>query len=564
MSAFALPTAPALRIELLATSWRPWALLIGLCACLFVPGIAAMPPLDRDEARFMQATRQMVESGDLLQIRFQDEARNKKPAGIYWLQSASVALFSTPASTEAWPYRLPSLLGATLSVLLTFAFGARLVGRPAALLGAALLASSLLLVVEAHLAKTDAVLLATVVAAQGALGVLYRGAHDDVVAHRGLAVVFWLAQGIGILINGPVTPLISLLTISALCLADRRWRWLGGLRPLWGVPVAVAVAAPWFFAIQAATGGAFANEALGHDLIGKIVGAQESHGAPPGAYLLLAPVTLWPVSALLGIAGVAGWRERRNPAARFLLAWIIPAWLLFELVPTKLPHYLLPVYPALTLLAGNALAAIVAGAEVVRRKWLDSILFALWAIVGLALVIALIGLPILWGEGVAALSLVPAAATISFGLVMLRQLWSGFSLSAVPVIAALAILVFAPSFATLLPGLNALWLSRSAAALVAQLQPPAGIVVDTVGYNEPSLVFLLRGATRAVGAAEAAADVASRQGALALVAARDDAAFRAALAARGVQPVRLGKTTGIDYSRSAAPITLGLYGAAAP
>ena len=70
----------------------------------------------------MQATRQMVQSGDLLEIRFQDEARNKKPVGVYWLQSASVALFSTPSSTEVWPYRLPSLLGATLSVLLTFAF----------------------------------------------------------------------------------------------------------------------------------------------------------------------------------------------------------------------------------------------------------------------------------------------------------------------------------------------------------------------------------------------------------------------------------------------------------
>src|SRR4051794_18820500 len=142
--------------------------------CLFLPGIAAMPPLDRDEARFMQATRQMVESGDLLQIRFQDEARNKKPVGIYWLQAASVALFSSAASTEAWPYRLPSLLGAVLAVLLCFGLGANLVGRPAALVGAALLASSLLLVVEAHLAKTDAVLLATVVTAQGALGVLYR------------------------------------------------------------------------------------------------------------------------------------------------------------------------------------------------------------------------------------------------------------------------------------------------------------------------------------------------------------------------------------------------------
>jgi 4-amino-4-deoxy-L-arabinose transferase-like glycosyltransferase len=564
MSVLASPTAPALRIELLATGWRPWALLLGLCVCLFVPGIAAMPPLDRDEARFMQATRQMVESGDLLQIRFQDEARNKKPVGIYWLQSASVALFSTSTSTEAWPYRLPSLLGATLSVLLTFALGAQIVGRPAALLGAVLLASSLLLVVEAHLAKTDAVLLATIIAAQGALGILYRGARDGVAVHRGLAAVFWLAQGVGILIKGPVTPLISLLTISALCLGDRHWRWLGGLRPLWGLPLTVAIAAPWFVAIQAATGGAFANEALGHDLIGKLVGAQESHGVPPGTYLLLAPLTLWPVSALLGLAWVTGWRERRDPAARFLLAWVIPTWLLFELVPTKLPHYLLPVYPALTLLAGAALAKRVAGAEMVRRKWLDGFIFALWAIVGFALIVILIGLPIIWGEGVAALSLLPAAATISFGVVMVRQLRNGFSMSAVPVIVALAILVFTPSFAALLPGLNALWLSRSAAALVARHQPPAGSVIDTVGYNEPSLVFLLHGATHAVDAGQAAADVASRQATLALVAARYDAAFRAALVARGMQPVRLDETSGIDYSRSAVPMTLGLYGAAAP
>jgi 4-amino-4-deoxy-L-arabinose transferase-like glycosyltransferase len=103
----ALVPTVRLRLADLAVGWRPWLVLITLCICLFLPGIAAMPPLDRDEARFMQATRQMVQSGDLLQIRFQDEARNKKPVGIYWLQAASVALFSTAASTEAWPYRLP-------------------------------------------------------------------------------------------------------------------------------------------------------------------------------------------------------------------------------------------------------------------------------------------------------------------------------------------------------------------------------------------------------------------------------------------------------------------------
>jgi len=78
------------------SGWRPYALLAALCFALYLPGIAAIPPLDRDEARFAQASRQMLETGDFLRIRFQDEARNKKPAGIYWLQAASVAAFSTP------------------------------------------------------------------------------------------------------------------------------------------------------------------------------------------------------------------------------------------------------------------------------------------------------------------------------------------------------------------------------------------------------------------------------------------------------------------------------------
>src|SRR5437763_14015378 len=105
---------------------RPCALLAALCFALYLPGIAAIPPLDRDEARFAQASRQMLQTGDFLRIRFQDEARNKKPAGIYWLQAAAVSVFSTPQATAIWPYRLPSLLGAMAAVLSVFAFGAAL------------------------------------------------------------------------------------------------------------------------------------------------------------------------------------------------------------------------------------------------------------------------------------------------------------------------------------------------------------------------------------------------------------------------------------------------------
>src|SRR5919201_2833442 len=125
-------------------SIRPYALLGLLCLLLFVSGLAAIPPLDRDEARFAQATRQMLETGDFIRIRFQDEARNKKPVGIYWLQAAAVALFSSPKSAAIWPYRLPSALAATAAVLLIFALGTRLLGsQQSGFIAAILMASAL-------------------------------------------------------------------------------------------------------------------------------------------------------------------------------------------------------------------------------------------------------------------------------------------------------------------------------------------------------------------------------------------------------------------------------------
>src|SRR5437588_104260 len=131
--------------------------------------------------RCAPAARQMLETGDFLRIRFQDEARNRKPAGIYWLQAAAVSAFSTPEATAIWPYRVPSLVGALAAVLSTFALGAALFRdrtTPAitAVIAGVLLGSALGVVAEAHIAKTDAALLFAVVAGPGALGLAYRSA----------------------------------------------------------------------------------------------------------------------------------------------------------------------------------------------------------------------------------------------------------------------------------------------------------------------------------------------------------------------------------------------------
>jgi len=233
--------------------WRPYALLGLLCLGLYLPGAGALPVTDRDEARFAQATRQMLESGDYLRIRFQDEARNRKPAGIYWLQALSVASLSDASQSAIWPYRMPSLLGAVAAVFLTFALGRALVGVPAALLGAALLACSLTLVAEAHLAKTDAVLLGLAAAAQLSLGKIYcaarrrgksRGKHEARPRSGEFwALLFWAALGASALVKGPVAPLLAGLTALSLAAADREARWLLDLRPLWGAALFLAIGA---------------------------------------------------------------------------------------------------------------------------------------------------------------------------------------------------------------------------------------------------------------------------------------------------------------------------------
>ena len=296
----------------------------------------------------------MLESGDFVNIRFQNEERLKKPVGIYWLQSASAAIFSHAGADAIWPYRVPSMLGATIAVLLTAALGAGLFGNAAGWTAAVMLAVSVLLGVEARLATTDAVQLAAICAAQLALAKTYLQHRRVAPLERNAPIVFWLAIGLGILIKGPIILMVCGLTAAGLSLLERRWRWLLALKPWPYAALAVLLVLPWGIAIMLETRGAFLSESVGHDLIGKVAGVQEAHGAPPGFFLVTFWATFWPFSLLAGLAVPWVWRHRGDDAVRFCLAWIVPSWLVFELVPTKLPHYTLPLFPAIACLAARA------------------------------------------------------------------------------------------------------------------------------------------------------------------------------------------------------------------
>jgi len=548
-------------LDRLPETRRPLPWLALLCLLLWLPGFFSIPAGDRDESRFAQASRQMVETGDLVRIRFGEVERNKKPAGIHWLQAGSVRVveaFRLGDRDDIWAYRIPSLAGALLAVLATAHLGRALVGRRAAFLGAAMLAGCFVLGVETHIAKTDAALLGTIVVAMGLMGRAYVQPNGF---GAGAAFAFWLVLGVSILLKGPIGPLVAALAALTLAMVDRAWTagapWLRALRPGWGVPLMVLAAAPWFIAVTIATEGRFLTEALGGDMLSKVGGADENHWGPPGYYLLSFGIAAFPAAFLVLRAAPGIWADRLQPGTRFLLAWAIPVWLMFEAVTTKLPHYVMPTYPALMLLAAAW------ALDPLRRtppRWL-----ALLATVGAiatatGLGIASAVLPVLADGAVDPLSLLGLPAAALFGWGLLRMLRDGAPARAALLAVLLAVPLQAVALGLVLPRLEAPWISPRLAEAVRIAAP--GLPDDrfgVVGYHEPSLLFAMGGEIRLLRNAAAAVDfLAGEPGRLVAVGDRDLARFRTDAATSGLAVTEHGTVAGFNYSRGRR-VTLTLY-----
>ena len=531
-------------------------LLLGLA--LYLPGLRTIPAVDRDEARFAQATRQMIESGDYVDIRLGNEARLKKPVGIYWLQAAATKLAGGEDITNPiWTYRLPSLVGALGAILVTLAIGRRWLGAEAGFAGAALLAVSLLLGVEARQAKTDAVLLLTVLVAMAGLAQAWMPRGSAAPLGKVHWISFWLAIGLGILVKGPIILMVTGLTAIVLAVADRSLRWLVRLRPWPGIVIALAIALPWLIAITISSHGAFITQSLGTDMAAKLTGGQESHGALPGAYLAMFPVTFWPGSlfALLALPWI--WRNRHDRAVIFCLAWIIPSWLVFEAVPTKLPHYVLPLLPAVALLAGTALSERLTGGAVGRRWWV-AVAVILWMLVGLALGAAVIAAAPL-GDGRPSIRGIAAAIAIwgltaSGGWLCRRGEWRRAGL-AVPV---LAVIAWGLTFGAAVPALDAPWIAGRLKDTLFEKLPTGHGPVLIAGYSEPSALIALGSATRFGGGDDAAQLLASDDTAVAIVGGDQSAAFLAAINTAKLAVEPLGSVTGFNYAKGKR-VTLTVY-----
>ena len=298
-----------------------------------LPGAVATPVVDRDEARFAQASRQMFEAvalpaaqqdpalhaGGLLVPQVGESPRINKPPLIYWLQTvaAAIATGGDPGADAIWMYRLPSVLAAAFGVLATWWVAGRLFARrpdaaALALLAGGMLAGCPIYAWDARQARADQVMVACTTIAMAALWCAGRR-HVERSRLRSLLLphtLLWAAVALGVLAKGPITPMVVGCTLIAYRVTARRalvpWRWVGA-----GLVLVLVLLAPWFIAVGGAIGWERLGEVLHAELIERSASAKEGHAGPPGYHLVL----------LAAVRGVQRQLLPRFPRRSFLRGW---------------------------------------------------------------------------------------------------------------------------------------------------------------------------------------------------------------------------------------------------
>jgi 4-amino-4-deoxy-L-arabinose transferase-like glycosyltransferase len=527
-----------------ASHARAALILIALSLVAFIPGFFQIPPIDREEARFAQASKQMIEGGDYLDTRFQNQVRSKTFPGAHWLQAVVVSTAEaagfTSARTNIWLYRLPSLFGAIAAVLLTYWAALAFVSRRASLMAAGMMATSLLLGVQARLAKADALLLLCIVAAMGALARVYLTARrkpgEAVPVH--VIAIFWTALAAGVLIKGVAIVLMVGFTVVTLAVLDRSWRWPGQLRPIVGLLwFAALVAVPLALILSAADEAGVAGE-----ITARLLGGFEGHGGLPGYYLVLFWLMFWPGAVLAGLVAPMVWRVRSEPGAQFLLAWLVPSWLFFELIPIKAPYHVLPLYPAVAIL----IAGIIERGSLATMRGMQFGL-AGWMIVPLVFgILTVAGFIMLQGE-LGLLAWPFAAGAVVMGLFAWRLFDLDGAERALLRAFAASLLITATIFGLLLPSLTALFPSRALATAIRSTNCAAPAVA-AAGYYEPSLVFLLGTQTRLTDAAGTVEFLREGDCHFAILQGRHERVFAQHAEASGLRYAPLTRVEGFNFS----------------
>jgi 4-amino-4-deoxy-L-arabinose transferase-like glycosyltransferase len=351
-----------------------YALLFFSCVLFHVIGTWSLPLIDRDEPRFAEASREMIERDDYIVPYFNNQLRLDKPPLTYWAQVASYGIFGE----NDFAARFPSALAAAVTALLILAWGCKIGGEKLGWYAAIIFTLSLQTFVHAKAAVADMLLVLFVTRAHWSgyeLIKLSRSEADstsqrfsDLTIHRSSFWwwTFYVSLAVGFLAKGPIawTPL---LTVGAIIVSARDRQLARRFKFVRGILLMLTMIALWAIPALIATQGEFFTVGIGRHVIGRSLATMEGHGANSiGMYVLLLPfyfvtvfVSFFPWSIKLPWLTRKLWRETKTGVDtphghrsidRYLVAGIGIVFIIFTLVSTKLPHYTLPAFPLLALL----------------------------------------------------------------------------------------------------------------------------------------------------------------------------------------------------------------------
>lgn len=462
-----------------------WLLVLVITGplCVYVLGNGAVGLFDRDEPRYAQTSRQMLASGDWVVPRFLDRVRTAKPVLIYWCQATSMKVLGD----TRFAARLPSAVAMAATVALLAVAVSRAAGRRRGLWCAFILGSCTMAIVSAKMCLTDAVLLLFITTTQLCVYRMWRRGAD-----WKTVLIFGVAAGLAGLTKGPVALGVNATTALALWLLGlklRRPTKGSGWKPIHWAAVIVgsgliiaAVAGPWLYLIQQRAP-EFLSTAINRDVVDRMQRGQEGHSGPPGLYSLLVWGTFFPWSLLLPAAVVWGWKRRHVPQVRFALAAFAGPWVMFELIVTKLPHYVLPTYPALAFLVADLLV------RASRRRVHDvnnrGFFIATWVWAAIVAAVGL-GAPVMLflteddpTAKEAAGVLWIAVIAVTMGVSTALRFRAARPLAAARAMGGGMLLMVAVGYVLVLPDLRPLRLTRDIAKLI----------VDNDGYGQPGYMI---------------------------------------------------------------------------
>ena len=486
-------------------------IILGFLALIcFFSTLNIVPPLDRDESRYIQATVQMLETKDFVNINFLESPRLKKPPGIYWLQAISAVgiknIFFLD-SVPIWAFRIPSAIGASVSIWVTFLLGQFLFGRAQGLIAALLLMSSPIVIMESHIAKTDSVLLALFLCALYILVKIVFYEDKKLPKPSDITVfAFWIIMSFTFLIKGPIALVILLLTIISYKVLKEPINFKD-LKPIMGIILFMLIILPWFILINSGNNNDVLFNTIKKDMLLKLVSVQESHGAPPGSYLLSSMLTAWPIALFIIPSALWCFKNKDNKSVKFLLCSLIPSWLFFEIIPTKLLHYVLPLLPSFAILTAAMIISSVKGIKFrsISENYIFKFLSALPFLGGAIIAAGIIYIGNRYGEGLT-LSILLIASIYVFSSFLCGYFLYIKSFIKAALVVIICNIIALKLLIILIPNqLQKIWISER---IYSQIQDKnLSEVFLLLGYSEPSLIFRLGSQTKIVSSNNEAIDL---------------------------------------------------------